>query len=217
MSCTSGCVRRLWSVNQSANLCAAQRAPITAPAEPQEALSTSQLRRAATLFSQPFKPKHLQCPELFRPLLPIPIYACLYQAPISAPFFCQHPRHSPLGNCTGCCPSSAPHQWETMGRMLPSVLSPTLMGQLGRHVSIHYQLMQWNWLTMGEGAAKIQHAACRCPWEQQTLLEDLCRTKSSPQFASDAPRPSLEEGVLCRETHKSSTAFGLLLSPLVQI
>lgn len=68
---------------------------------------------------------------------------------------------------------------------------------------------------MGEGAAKIQHEACRCPWEQQALLEDLCHTKGSPQFASDAPQPSLEEGVLCKETHKSSAAFRLLLSPLV--
>lgn len=58
--------------------------------------------------------------------------------------------------------------------------------------------MQWNWLTMGSAAAKIQHAACRCPWDRQTLLEDPCGTKGYPQFASDAARairqPWLEEG-----------------------
>lgn len=81
---------------------------------------------------------------------------------------------------------------------LPAPRGSTGMGRLGSPLSIHYQLMQWNWLTMGSEAAKIQHEGCRCPWDRQTLLEDPCGMKGYPQFASDAARtdrqPSLEEG-----------------------
>jgi len=40
----------------------------------------------------------------------------------------------------------------------------------------------------GLGGCQIQHAAHRCPWDRQTLLEDPCGTKGYPQFASDAAR-----------------------------
>lgn len=74
---------------------------------------------------------------------------------------------------------------------------------------------------MGSEAAKIQHEGCRCPWDQQTLLEDPCRMKGYPQFASDAARnvrqPSLEEGPPSERKDKPSIASRLLLSPLVQI
>ena len=38
--------------------------------------------------------------------------------------------------------------------MLPATRGSACMGRVGRRLSIHYQLMQWNWLTMGSAAAK---------------------------------------------------------------
>lgn len=63
---------------------------------------------------------------------------------------------------------------------------------------------------MGSEPAKIQHEGCRCPWDQQTLLEDPRGMKGYPQFASDAAhttrQASLGEGPPSERKDKSNSA-----------
>lgn len=141
--------------------------------------------------SQPREPKQLQHPELLT-------HSHLHPPPTSIPLPSPPPAPFPPFPGLPRAPSPLRGPGQSGAGMLPSARGSTCTGWLGSLIYIHYQLMQWNWLTMGEAAAKIQHAACRCPWERQALLEDLRGTKGYPRFASDATlaiqKPSLEEG-----------------------